>query len=106
MAAVEPVTKPDPTVDGAAAPARRTRRTSATGTKTATRSRGTSKTASAKSGATKKKGAKTAPADEAVLADGEDLDLDEASPDVDDLTDVDTDVALDDEEDVEASEDA
>ncbi|MBO0875825.1 MAG: RNA polymerase sigma factor [Pseudonocardia sp.] len=106
VAAVEPVTKPDPTVDGAAAPARRTRRTSATGTKTATRSRGTSKTASAKSGATKKKGAKTAPADEAVLADGEDLDLDEASPDVDDLTDVDTDVALDDEEDVEASEDA
>jgi RNA polymerase primary sigma factor len=106
VAAVEPVTKPDPTVDGAAAPARRPRRTSATATKTATRSRGTSKTAPAKSGATKKKGTKATPADEAALGDGEDLDLDAASPDVDDLSDVDADVALDDEDDVDASEDA
>jgi RNA polymerase primary sigma factor len=105
VAAVEPVTKPDPTVDGAAAPARRTRRTSAAGTTTATRTRGTSKTASAKSGATKKKGAKSASADEAALADGEDLDLDAASPDVEDLGDVDAEVALDDEEDVESTDD-
>ncbi len=105
MAAVEPVTKPDPTVDGAAAPARRTRRTSATGTKTATRSRGTAKTAKPeKSGRAKTKSAKGAPADEAALADGEDMDLDAASPDVDDLTDVDSDVALDEDDEVDASE--
>ncbi|HWN35870.1 MAG TPA: RNA polymerase sigma factor, partial [Pseudonocardia sp.] len=88
VAAVEPATKPDMTVDGTAAPARRTRRGTGAATKTATRTRGASKTGPAKA-----KGSD----DEAAMADGEDLDLDAASPDVEDLTDVevDVDVALD-----------
>ncbi|HTF50781.1 MAG TPA: RNA polymerase sigma factor [Pseudonocardia sp.] len=89
MAAVEPATKPDTTVDGTAASARRARRGSGTATQTATRARGASKAGSAKPGPSKAKGG---PEDEAALVDGEDLDLDAASPDVEDLTDVDVEV--------------
>jgi RNA polymerase primary sigma factor len=89
VAAVEPATKPDTTVDGTAASARRVRRGSGTATQTATRTRGASKAGSAKPGPSKAKGG---PEDEAALVDGEDLDLDAASPDVDDLTDVDVEV--------------
>ena len=89
MAAVEPATKPDTTVDGTAASARRARRGSGTATQTATRARGASKAGSAKPGPSKAKGG---PEDEAALVDGEDLDLDGASPDVEDLTDVDVEV--------------
>jgi RNA polymerase primary sigma factor len=91
VAAVEPATKPDTTVDGTAASARRVRRGSGTATQTATRTRGASKAGSAKPGPSKAKGG---PEDEAALVDGEDLDLDAASPDVDDLTDVEVDVVL------------
>jgi RNA polymerase primary sigma factor len=92
VAAVEPATKPDTPVDAPPA-GRRTRRGSGTA-KTATRSRGASKAGSAKSGPAKAAPAKSkaAPDDEAALTDGEDLDLDAAAPDVDDLTDVDVDV--------------
>jgi RNA polymerase primary sigma factor len=89
VAAVEPATKPDTTVDGTAASARRARRGSGTATQTATRTRGASKAGSAKPGPSKAKGG---PEDEAALVDGEDLDLDAASPDADDLTDVDVEV--------------
>ncbi|HEY0578715.1 MAG TPA: RNA polymerase sigma factor [Pseudonocardia sp.] len=89
MAAVEPATKPDTTVDGTAASARRARRGSGTATQTATRTRGASKAGSAKPGPSKAKGG---PEDEAALVDGEDLDLDAAAPDADDLTDVDVEV--------------
>jgi len=89
VAAVEPATKPDTTVDGTAASARRARRGSGTATQTATRTRGASKAGSAKPGPSKAKGG---PEDEAALVDGEDLDLDAASPDVDDLADVDVEV--------------
>jgi RNA polymerase primary sigma factor len=89
VAAVEPATKPDTTVDGTAASARRARRGSGTATQTATRARGASKAGSAKPGPSKAKGG---PEDEAALVDGEDLDLDAASPDVEDLTDVDVEV--------------
>jgi RNA polymerase primary sigma factor len=89
VAAVEPATKPDTTVDGTAASARRVRRGSGTATQTATRTRGASKAGSAKPGPSKAKGG---PEDEAALVDGEDLDLDAASPDADDLTDVDVEV--------------
>jgi RNA polymerase primary sigma factor len=89
VAAVEPATKPDTTVDGTAASARRVRRGSGTATQTATRTRGASKAGSAKPAPSKAKGG---PEDEAALVDGEDLDLDAASPDVDDLTDVDVEV--------------
>jgi len=74
------------TVDGTAASARRTRRGTGAATKTATRTRGASKTGPAK--------AKAGPDDEAALADGEELDL-EGSPDVEDLVEVEVDVALD-----------
>jgi len=89
VAAVEPATKPDTTVDGTAASARRARHGSGTATQTATRARGASKAGSAKPGPSKTKGG---PEDEAALVDGEDLDLDAASPDVEDLTDVDVEV--------------
>jgi RNA polymerase primary sigma factor len=89
VAAVEPATKPDTTVDGTAASARRARRGSGTATQTATRTRGASKAGSAKPGPSKAKGG---PEDEAALVDGEDLDLDAAAPDADDLTDVDVEV--------------
>ena len=103
MAAVEPATKPDTTVDGTAASARRARRGSGTATQTATRARGASKAGSAKPGPSKAKGG---PEDEAALVDGEDLDLDAASPDVEDLTDVDVevDVALEEAEEDPAAE--
>jgi RNA polymerase primary sigma factor len=104
VAAVEPATKPDTPVDAPPA-GRRTRRGSGTA-KTATRSRGASKAGSAKSGPAKAAPAKSkaAPEDEAALADGEDLDLDAAAPDVEDLTDVEVDVEDVDEADVALDE--
>jgi RNA polymerase primary sigma factor len=83
VAAVEPATKPDTTVDGTTASARRTRRGAGAATTTATRTRGAAKSGPAK--------AKAAPDDEAALADGEDVDL-EGSPDVEDLGDVEVEV--------------
>jgi RNA polymerase primary sigma factor len=102
VAAVEPATKPDSTVDPAAAPSRRARRGGAAGTKTAPRSRGAGK-AAPKPGSAKGKSKGKDVDDDAALADGEDLDLDAASPDVDDLGDVDLDV-LDDPDDPEDPE--
>jgi RNA polymerase primary sigma factor len=91
VAAVEPVTEPDTTVDGTATPARPARR-AGTATKTATRSRGAGKAGSAKSGPAKS--AKSEPGssdiDEAELVDGEDVELD--SPDAEDLSDVEVEV--------------
>ncbi|GAA5172173.1 RNA polymerase sigma factor [Pseudonocardia eucalypti] len=86
------------TVDGAAAPARRTRHAT-TATKTATRSRGASKTTEKAGGKAKPTKAKTGKGDDESMVEGEDLDLDSASPDVEDLTDVDVD-------DVEIEDDA
>ena len=88
-------------MDGTAT-ARRTRRGAGTATKTATRSRGAG---SAKPGPSK---AKAAPDDEAGPVEGEDLDLDSASPDVEDLADVDAevDVTLDETDDEPAVEGA
>ncbi|MGQ0479533.1 MAG: RNA polymerase sigma factor [Pseudonocardia sp.] len=87
MAAVEPVTKPATTVASDEAPARRPRRAAA-GTKTATRARGTAK------GATKN-GSPAKPGEEPrAEAGGEDLDLDAAIPDPEDLTDVDVEVEI------------
>ncbi len=82
MAAVEPVTKPASTAVDDDAPARRVGRTGSTGTKT--RARG-----AAKNGAT----VGDEQTDEAGPDGVEDLDLDAASPDADDLADGEVDVA-------------
>jgi RNA polymerase primary sigma factor len=102
VAAVEPATKPDTTVEPATASSRRARRGGTAGTKTAPRSRGAGK-AGPKPSSAKSKGKDVD--DEAALADGEDLDLDAASPDVDELGDVDLDV-LDDTDDADDTDEA
>jgi RNA polymerase primary sigma factor len=95
VAAVEPATKPDTPVDGAATPARRARRGAATATKTATRSQTASKTAPKTA---KAKSAKAAPGDEPDL-EAEDLELEADEPGVEELTGEDLEVPLDDDTD-------
>jgi RNA polymerase primary sigma factor len=95
VAAVEPATKPDTPVDGAATPARRARRGAATATKTATRAQTASKTAPKTA---KAKSAKAAPGDEPDL-EAEDLELEADEPGVEELTGEDLEVPLDDDTD-------
>jgi RNA polymerase primary sigma factor len=101
VAAVEPATKPDTTVDGTAAPARRAPRRAAA-TKTATRSRGASKTATKTA---KGKSTKAAGGEEPDL-EAEDIDLEAGDPGADDLAGEDLDVSLEDDSSDDSSDDS